>query len=242
MEFGPASFGLAYLAGLLSTLSPCVLPLLPILVASALQQHRLGPLALALGLSLSFTAAALFVATLGFAVDVDAARLRAIGAVLLIAFGLVLAWPRLQEAFARATARLGRAGDALAERLHVSGWSGQFLLGALLGLVWAPCVGPTLGAATTLATQGERLPQVALLLLVFGLGAGTPLLLAGQLSQRAAQRWRGPLAAFARHGRRVLGLLLVALGVALLAGADKQAEAFLLRHLPPWLGELIARF
>lgn len=242
MEFGPASFGLAYLAGLLSTLSPCVLPLLPILVASALQQHRFGPLALALGLGLSFTAAALFVATLGFAIDVDSARLRCVGAVLLLAFGLVLAWPRLQEAFARAAARLGRAGDALASRLHVSGWTGQFLLGALLGLVWAPCVGPTLGAATTLATQGEKLPQAALLLLVFGLGAGTPLMAAGRLSQRAVQRWRGPLAAFARHGRRVLGVLLVALGIALLAGADKRAEAFLLRHLPPWLGELIARF
>lgn len=242
MEFGPGSFAIAYVAGLLSTLSPCVLPLLPILVASALRQHRLGPLALSLGLSLSFTAAALFVATLGFAIDVDAARLRTVGAVLLLAFGLVLAWEPLQQRFAQAAARLGAAGDAWAARLDSSGWIGQFLLGALLGLVWAPCVGPTLGAATTLAAQGRQLPQVAAVLLVFGLGAGTPLLVAGRLSQRALQRWRAPLSAVSRHGRRLLGVLLVAVGVALLAGWDRHAEAALLRHLPTWLGELIARF
>lgn len=242
MEFGPGSFGIAYVAGLLSTLSPCVLPLLPIVVASALRQHRLGPLALALGLSLSFTAAALFVATLGFAIDVDASKLRLAGAMLLLAFGLMLAWDPLQRRFAQAVSRLGAAGDAWAAHVDSSGWTGQFLLGTLLGLVWAPCVGPTLGAATTLATQGERLPQVAALLLVFGLGAGTPLLVAGQMSQRVLQRWRGTVTVASRHGRHLLGILLIALGVALLVGWDKRAEAALLRHLPSWLGELIARF
>jgi cytochrome c biogenesis protein CcdA len=242
MEFGPASFGLAYVAGLLSTLSPCVLPLLPILVASALHQHRWGAWALALGLSLSFTATALFIATLGFALDIDGTQLRRAASVLLIAFGLVLAWDRLQASFARAAARLGAAGEAWAARVDSSGWAGQFLLGTLLGLVWAPCVGPTLGAATTLATRGTHLPQVAALLLVFGLGAGTPLLLVGQLSQQASRRWRDRLAAASRVGRRVLGLLLVGLGVAILAGWDKRLEARLLGHLPAWLNELSMRF
>lgn len=241
MDFGPGSFALAYAAGLLSTLSPCVLPLLPILVAAALHQHRWGALALTLGLTVSFTVVALFVATIGFALDIDAQRLRQVAAVLLIGFGAVLASSRLQALFERAAAGVGAAGDAWLARLHAEGWAGQFALGALLGVVWTPCVGPTLGAATTLAAQGRQLPQVALLMAVFGLGAGTPLLLIGRLSHDASARLRRPLAAAGRIGRRLLGALLMGLGMAILLGWDKLAEARLLRLLPSWLNELTTR-
>jgi cytochrome c-type biogenesis protein len=240
-----ASLAFAYAAGVLSTLSPCVLPLLPILVASALAQHRHGPLALALGLTLSFSSVGLFVATLGLAIGVDAQSLRTLAALGLLAFGTLLLWPRLQGGFEQATAGLGAAGDAALSRLrglHVAGWPGQFAIGALLGLIWTPCVGPTLGAATTLAVQRTQLAWVVLVLLVFGLGASTPLVLLGRLSLPALRHWRVRLLGLGGTGRQVLGALMLALGALVLSGWDKRAEVMLLRLLPAWLGELTTRY
>src|SRR3954466_11237372 len=87
---------LAFVAGVLSILSPCVLPILPVVLGAAASQHRWGPGALALGLSLSFVAIGLFLATIGQAIGLDADRLRVLGAALLIAIGTVLLLPALQ--------------------------------------------------------------------------------------------------------------------------------------------------
>ena len=108
-----ATLGLALLAGALSVLSPCVLPLLPIVLGTAASEHRLGPLALAMGLALSFTVIGLFVATIGFAMGLDTGVFRTISAILLIGVGLVLLVPRLQEQFALAAA-------------PVSNWAGGY--------------------------------------------------------------------------------------------------------------------
>ena len=91
-----ATLGLALLAGILSTLSPCVLPLIPLILGAALSEHKLGPAALAVGLALSFTTVGLFVATIGFAVGLDAGIFRSAAAILMVAVGIVLVMPRLQ--------------------------------------------------------------------------------------------------------------------------------------------------
>src|SRR5262245_49343952 len=97
-----ASIGLAFLAGVLSTLSPCVLPLLPIVLGTAVSAHRAGPLALAAGLALSFVVIGLFVATIGFSIGLDTGVFRAAAAVLLMGIGLVLLVPRFQAQVALA--------------------------------------------------------------------------------------------------------------------------------------------
>jgi cytochrome c-type biogenesis protein len=242
MDFGLGTFALGYLAGVLSTLSPCVLPLLPILIASALAQHRLGPLALAAGLTLSFTLVGVSIATLGASIGLDPSLLRKGAALLLIGFGVLLLVPALQTRFALATAGVGAAGDGLLARLSGTGWSGQFMVGLVLGLVWSPCVGPTLGAASTLASQGRDLGQIALLMLLFGLGAGTPLVLIGGLSREAMARARGRLLSAGQPGKGLLGVMLLAIGAAILSGADKHFEAWVLDHSPDWLTELTTRF
>jgi cytochrome c-type biogenesis protein len=242
MDFGPGTFLLGYVAGALSTLSPCVLPLLPILIASAVAQHRFGPLALAAGLTLSFTVVGLFIATLGAAIGIDPGWLRRAAAVLLVAFGAVLLVPALQTRFAAAAGTLSASGDGLLGRIRGAGWTGQFLVGLVLGLVWSPCVGPTLGAASTLASQGRDLSQIALLMLLFGLGAGTPLLVIGTLSREVMTRVRGRLLAAGERGRWVLGAILLVVGLAILTGADKRFETWAVDHSPDWLTELTTRF
>jgi len=236
------ALGLAFLAGVLTVLSPCVLPLLPIVLGAAASQHRLGPLALATGLALSFTAIGLFVATIGFAVGLDTGVVRTVSAVLLIGVGLVLLVPRLQEQFALAAAPVSNWAGGYADNFTPGDLAGQFGLGLLLGAVWSPCVGPTLGAASVLAAKGENLPQVALTMLAFGIGAALPLLLLGILSREALMRWRSRLMEGGKAGKTVLGLVLVAVGLLVATGLDKRLEAILVEASPDWLTQLTTQF
>jgi cytochrome c-type biogenesis protein len=242
MEFGLGTYLLGYVAGLLSTLSPCVLPLLPILVASAVADHHEGPLALAAGLTTSFVAFGLFFATLGFSIGMDQGTPRKLAALLLVLFGLFLTSNRMQERFEQATASLSTAGESLIARIHPTSRWGQFTMGLCMGLVWTPCVGPTVGAAMTLASQQTQLVQVALLMVLFGIGASTPLLVLGRLSRKAFQRLRGPLLRLGRTGKKVLGGCVMALGLAILSGLDKGLEAWLVDLAPRWLNELSTKY
>ena len=190
MSFGAATYGVGFVAGALSTLSPCVLPLVPVLIASAVNAHRWGPLALGVGLALSFAFIGIFLATVGTSIGLDPDTFRTAGAVILAIFGLILLVPKLQSVFARATGALSNSGNELLARVTFDGLTGQFLVGLLLGVVWSPCVGPTLGAATTLASQGRDLGQIGLLMLIFGMGAAAPLILLGSLSRASLTKVR----------------------------------------------------
>jgi cytochrome c-type biogenesis protein len=236
------TIGLALVAGVLSILSPCVLPLLPIVLGTAQSEHRLGPVALACGLALSFTAIGLFVATIGFAIGLDTNVFRAISAILLIGIGMVLLVPRLQEQFAVAASPVGSWVDDRFGGFSGASLYGQFGLGLLLGAVWAPCVGPTLGAASLLAAKGENLGQVALTMLAFGIGAALPLMVLGFVSREAMMRWRGRLMEAGKGGKMLLGELLVAVGLLVATGIDKRLETFLVDISPDWLTQLTTQY
>jgi cytochrome c-type biogenesis protein len=242
MNFGPSTYGLGLLAGALSTLSPCVLPLIPVLLATAVSAHRWGALALGAGLALSFTLVGIFLATLGASLGLEPDTFRTIGGLILAAFGLVLLVPKLQELFARMAGALSNSGNQLLSRMTIGGFTGQFIVGALLGVVWSPCVGPTLGAATTLASQGRDLAQIALLMLIFGLGAAAPLVLLGGLSRASMMRVRGRLLSVGKYGKQLFGLALLVFGVLIASGADKSLEAWILNRTPEWLTAVTTRY
>ena len=105
------SIGLGFVAGMLSTLSPCVLPLLPLVLGGAVAAHRFGMVALTLGMVLSFVGAGLFVATIGFAIGLDGDVFRLLSAILLAGIGIVLFSDALQQRFAAAASGLGNFGN-----------------------------------------------------------------------------------------------------------------------------------
>ncbi len=236
------TIGFALLAGVLSVLSPCVLPLVPIVLGTAASEHRFGPVALAGGLALSFTAVGLFVATIGFAVGLDAGLFRTAAALLLVGIGMVLMLPRLQARLAVAAGPVGTWTEERFGGFSTTGLSGQFGVGLLLGTVWSPCVGPTLGAASVLAARGENLAAVALTMLAFGVGAALPLLGLGLLSRDALMHWRNRIMAASKGLKGVLGLLLASAGLLILTGLDKRLEAWLVDVSPEWLTALTTRF
>lgn len=236
------SLSLAGLAGALSILSPCVLPLLPIVLTSAASKHRYGQWALALGLAGSFVAIGMFVAVIGFGIGLDLAFFRSFAALLMIVFGVVLMAPSMQTRLAAAAGPVGNWAERRFSGFGEEGWSGQFLVGVLLGAVWSPCVGPTLGAASLMAAQGQNLGEVFLTMVAFGIGAATPLLLLGTLSRDAMQRWRGRMMEAGKAMKAGLGLLLVLVGLAVLTGLDKRVETTLVDLSPEWLTRLTTRF
>jgi cytochrome c-type biogenesis protein len=184
----------------------------------------------------------MFVATLGFATGFDQDIFRAVAAVLLILIGGVLLMPQLQARFAVAAGPIGNWAQAHTGGFSARGLGGQFLVGLLLGAVWSPCVGPTLGAASVLAARAEDLPGVVLTMLAFGVGAVLPLLAIGMMSREALARWRGRLLAAGSGGKVLMGIVLIAVGALILAGLDKRIEAVLVEASPAWLTELTTRF
>jgi len=236
------SLVLAFAAGVVSILSPCVLPLLPIVLTTATSQHRLGPAALTAGLGLSFLALGVFVATTGHALGLDGEAFRRSAAWLLVAAGLVVIMPPLQARVAVWLAPVGRWTGQHFGAATPRGLFGQFGVGLLLGAVWTPCVGPTLGAAAVLAAQREQLGQVVLTMLAFAVGTSLPLLLLGLTSRRALMRLRGGLAATGAAGKALVGATLAATGALVLAGYDKAIEAWVLDMTPGWITDFAARF
>ena len=242
MEFGFGSYGFGFLAGLLSTLSPCVLPIVPILLGSAINAHSRGPLVLASGLALSYAVIGTGLAWAGSELGFDVSVFRSVGAVILGLLGLVLMSGSLQQRFASATSGISNAGNNLISLIRLDGLWGQFAIGLILGVVWSPCVGPTLGSAVVLASQGSHLPQVMLLMGVFGLGAALPIASLAYVSRNVMLKMRAKLIQAGQAGKLILGVIMVALAVMILSGVDKPVESWLVDHSPAWLTNLTTRF
>lgn len=242
MEIGLASYGVGFLAGLLSTLSPCVLPLVPVLLGSATSVHRRAPLALAGGLAISYATIGTSLAWAGTALNFDAGVLRYVGAMVLALLGVVLMSGNLQQRFAVATSGVGDAGQNLISRLQPDGMWGQFVVGLVLGVVWSPCAGPTLGTAVMLASQGSHLLRVTLLMGIFGLGAALPVVALTYVSRGAMAKMRGKLLQAGKTGKISMGVIMVAIAGLILTGIDKVVEASLVAHSPAWLSALTTRF
>lgn len=223
---------LSFVAGLLTILNPCVLPLVPVLVAGAAASSRFGPAALALGLALSFSVSGTLLATAGIEFG-GWWPLRAAAALLLLGAGLALLVPAVGERLSALAAPAGGLAGRLSERLP-AGAAGQFGTGALLGLAWAPCIGPTLGAAFALAASGGSRTVAAIAMAVFGLGAGLSLLVVGYGVRRLAGAGRSRLTGIAGVSRRVFGGALVVIALLILTGIDKIIEAALVQSLPDW--------
>ena len=224
--------GLSLAAGSLTTLSPCVFPLLPLVLGGALQGNRLAPVAMGAGMIASFAAIGMLLGALGPALGIDADTVRTAGAAMLIAFALVMLVPALGERFTRWMLPIASTANAASSRLDGGSLVGALLLGGVLGLVWSPCSGPLLGSALTLVASEGGVTRGGLVLGVFGLGAAIPLVAVAYASRRGFVAMREWVMTRIERVRHVFAVLLGALGVGILTGGDKWLEARVLQWLP----------
>ena len=235
-------FLFAYLAGLLTLINPCVIPVLPIVLASAVQADRRGPLALAAGMSVSFVILGVSVTAFGHVIGLTVETLAQIGAWMMIAFGLLLLVPQGAALMTAATSGLSARADAGIDDLDQHSLRGQFAGGALLGAVWSPCIGPTLGGAIALASQGQNLGHVTLIMTAFALGVSSIILGLAYGARGAMGRNTARLRQIAQASRPILGAAFLLVGLGLLLQWNHAAEIWLLDRMPAWLIDLSVRF
>lgn len=225
MSTASLSIGLAFLAGMLTVLSPCVLPILPILVGRSLQSHRYGAVMLVVGLIGGFAVAGSLLAFTSQWVVGFASGLRTGAIAVLMMMGLLSMFPALSDRLFQRL-RLHRLKEPERQGL----W-GEFWLGTQLGLLWTPCAGPVLGSIVVLAAIQQQVTQVFGLLLAYGLGASFPLL-AIAYSSRYVGRSILKLRPYSAALQRIGGGLVAATAIAILLGWDVQVQLWLAPLFP----------
>ncbi|MEO0342711.1 MAG: cytochrome c biogenesis CcdA family protein [Pseudomonadota bacterium] len=228
----------AYGAGLLTLINPCVLPVLPIVLASALNADRRGPIALALGMAISFVAFGMLVTAFGRAIGLTQETLANTGAIIMILFGIILLVPAFATRFELATAGFAASADTKLESSDLSGFKGQFFGGMLLGAVWSPCIGPTLGSAIGFASQGENLFWAFLIMCFFAAGVATLILGIGFGGQHLMRERATSLRSIAEKSKPVLGAVFFGVGLMILLKVHHLIEAVAIDVLPYWLQDL----
>ncbi|MBR8836913.1 MAG: cytochrome c biogenesis protein CcdA [Stigonema ocellatum SAG 48.90 = DSM 106950] len=226
MTASTLSTGLALLAGVVTVLSPCVLPILPVIVGRSLQSHTYGPVAMVAGLISGF---AVFGSLLGVTAGwlTGLANILRYGAIALLLFlGLLAIFPNWSY--------------RLFSYLPIHKWTrepvrvgllGEFWLGTQLGLLWTPCAGPVLGSILVLAAVKHQVAGAFGLLVAYGVGAGLPLLAIAYGGRKLSRRLLN-LRSHSRIIQRVSGVMLVATAIAILLGWDVQVQLWLAPLFP----------
>jgi len=236
MRVSNLSVGLALLGGILTVLSPCVLPILPVLVGRSLQSHRYGPIAMVAGLIGGFAVVGSLLGITASWFTGLAGALRTGAIALLLIMGLLAIFPkwsyRLFSYFP--------IGNWMKEPARV-GLMGEFCVGTQLGLLWTPCAGPVLGSILVLAAVRHQVAAAFVLLVAYGVGAALPMLAiayGGRFLSRQMLSLRSPQAAvrFARSHSTVLqrvgGVMVSATAIAILLGWDVQVQLWLAPIFP----------
>ncbi len=229
---------LALGAGIATATSPCILPMLPLLLGASAARDRVGqgaarhrPLFIVLGFVLSFASTALLFGASTQVLGLSQDALRTAGIAVLLTSGLLLVWPQLLE---RAMAPFGGLSD-LAHRLGNragAGYWGGLLLGMSMGLLWTPCAGPVLASVLALIATEQHTDQATSLLLAYSVGAGLPMLAIAYGGQAVTARARG----LARHAgliRQFFGAMVMATAAAMYWQVDVTAVAWLTRLVSP---------
>jgi len=227
---------LAFTAGIISILSPCILPLLPILIGSGVQSSGIkGVLGLPLGMALSFSSIGIALAYTGHFMGIDSSSLSVLSSIFLIIFGLIICIDKIQKSWINFSQNLSNKFSNLANKVSTNNFLGQFFIGLLLGIAWTPCIGPIIGAAITLASKGQHLLHVALTMILFAVGATLPIILMTFLSKKSLYKFKPRLQFGGRYAKIIFGLLLILWGIILLFNIDKQISAWLLPLIPSWM-------
>lgn len=224
------SLALAFVAGVITVLSPCVLPLLPLLLATATQEGRARPLGVILGFIGAFSAATLALSFLVLSLGVPPDLNRTLSAIVLALLGLALVVPALGLQFERLAGSLAGRVPAAAGG---NGFGGGLTVGLGLGLAWSPCVGPIMASVITLALNQNIGGGAIGVTLAFSLGTALPMA-AVLVGGRSLVRRLGFMQRHAAAIQRGFGLVLLLTALAIWLGWDRNIQLLLLDWFPGW--------
>jgi cytochrome c biogenesis protein CcdA/thiol-disulfide isomerase/thioredoxin len=220
----------AFLAGVVTILSPCILPILPIVLSGSLAGGHKRPLGIVTGFILSFTFFTLALSALVSATGLSADALRTVAVVIIFGFGLSLLLPQTQVLLEQLFTKLS---GLTPQQQNDAGFFGGIVVGLSLGLVWAPCVGPILASVITLAVTSKVTFAAVLITLAYSIGSAVPMLLITYGGRQLLQKlpWLLKNTAKIQKGFGVI-MMITALGIAF--NVDRQFQIFILQEFPQY--------
>jgi len=221
----------ALIAGMLTIAAPCILLPLPIILGGSVgQKNKTRPLFLVFGFILSFSIIALLINYLVSAVGFNPNTLRSIAVILLLIFAFFMIWPkpfeRLMTNFNSLIGLANKAGKSTGK-----GNFSAFILGVLIGIIWAPCAGPILGSILTLIALQKNFGSASLLLISYAIGAGIPMLLIAYGGQALTTKIKS-IAKYSLRIQQVFGVVLILLAGTIYFQYDTVIESKLLSSIP----------
>jgi cytochrome c biogenesis protein CcdA/thiol-disulfide isomerase/thioredoxin len=225
----------AFVSGVITILSPCILPVLPIVLSGSVGGGRARPFGVLTGFVVSFTAFTLSLSAIVQALGIPVDALRVVAVVLIVLFGVVMLVPWLRDRFEMVTSRIAsrsaRGSRASVPQSRWAGYVSGIVVGLSLGLIWTPCVGPIMASVISLALTQHVDGGSVFITLAYTLGTSIPML--GVMLGGRALINRVP--ALTRHAGAIqkgFGVLMIVMGVAIGFGWDRQFQSFILRTLP----------
>lgn len=224
------SLYLALLGGFLTVCSPCVLPILPIIMGRSLQSHHYGPIALVAGLVSGFALAGSLLGVSASWLTHLAGLLRMVAIALLFIIGLLAIFPKGTYWLLSYLPMNNRPKSRYKEQMR-NGLIGEFWLGTQLGLLWTPCAGPVLGSILVLAAVEHQVQGAFKLLLLYGIGAAIPMLVFAYGGRYLSHRLLS-LRAHSDRLQRLGGAVVAGSAIAILLGWDVQVQLWLAPFYP----------
>lgn len=236
MQPSELSIFIVFLAGVVTIMKPCCLPLVPVIFSGS-GGHRLRPLAIVSGLTVSFTTMGVLVSAFGATFGAYTDYLRNIAILFIISMGLVLFDEDVNMEFMKIsgsiTQRLREIGflNKFSSKMPEGSLMSGFFLGMSLGVLWIPCVGPILGAVLALVASVGNMTYGASMLFVYSIGMSLPMLSIAYYGKKITNRYKW----FSRNGellKKLSGLVLILIGIMLLFGVDKLFIKWLSPYFP----------
>lgn len=221
----------AFLAGVVTILSPCILPILPIVLSSTVGGQNTGksrPIGVVIGFILSFTFFTLFLSTIVKLSGISADALRLVSMLVIGGFGFSLLVPQFQMLVERLFSKLARFMPTNQNR---TGLGGGLLIGLSIGLLWTPCVGPILASVISLAITGTVTFDAFLITLAYSLGTAIPMFLIILGGQNVLHRvpW---LLANTEKIQKVFGILMIITAIGIFFNVDRRFQTYILNKFP----------
>src|SRR3989344_5869330 len=221
----------AFLAGIVTILSPCILPILPIVLSSTVDTTgKRRPLGVVVGFVLSFTFFTLFLTTLVRLIGIPAESLRYLSIIILIIFGLSLFIPQIQLVIEQLFSKLTRFAPQSQTR---HGFFGGLIIGLSLGLLWTPCVGPILASVISLALSGTVTAQAFIITFAYATGTAIPMFLILQAGSTALQKIPWLLKNSARI-QKGFGIVMILVAIAIFFNLDRRFQTYILNTFPQY--------
>lgn len=220
----------AFIAGFVTILSPCILPLLPIILSGSVTGGKKKPLGIVTGFVLSFTFFTLFLASLVQITGISASALRSLSIIIIFVFGLSLVIPKIQVLIEQLFTRFASLGPKANTN---TGFFGGIVIGITLGLVWTPCVGPILASVISLAITGSISATAFLITFSYSLGTAIPMLAITYGGQQLLRRVPWLLSNTGRI-QRGFGVIMMLTALAIFLNLDRKFQTFILDTFPQY--------